>query len=34
MTLKESDQLLKPIHHLQGILLLENQAYSIEAPVK
>ena len=34
MTLKESDQLLKPIHRLQGILLVENQAYSIDAPVK
>ena len=34
MTLKESDQLLKPIHHLQGILLLQDQAYSVDAPVK
>jgi len=34
MTLKESDQLLKPIRRLRGILLLENQAYSIDAPVK
>jgi DsbC/DsbD-like thiol-disulfide interchange protein len=34
ITLKESDQLLKPIRRLQGILLLENRAYSIDAPVK
>lgn len=34
LTLKKSDQLLTPIHRLQGVLLLENQAYSVDAPVK
>jgi hypothetical protein len=34
ITLKKSDQLLKPIRRLQGVLLLKNQAYSVDTPVK
>ena len=34
MVLKKSSQLMKPIQHLRGVLLLGNKAYVVNAPVK
>ena len=34
MTLKKSTQLLKPISHLRGVLLVGDKAYDIDVPVK
>ena len=34
MTLKKSNELLRPIAHLKGVLVLDGQAYEVDAPVK
>jgi DsbC/DsbD-like thiol-disulfide interchange protein len=34
MTLKKSNELLKPIAHLKGVIVIGDQAYDIDAPVK